>query len=237
MDRPVHVAQLWRYPVKSMRGEQLGDAVLTEDGVVGDRRAHVRGPRGVLTARTRPRLLGLAGGTDPGGRPTVDGRTWDDPVVASAVRDAAGPLAEIVTYDGPERFDVLPLLVATDGAVAALGEDGRRLRPNIVLGGVPGLAERAWPGQGIRIGEVFIGVHSLRPRCIITTFDPDTVEQNLDVLRTIRHRFAGSMALNCWVVHGGRIRVGDRIEMVDLDVPAPVGGGWITGAPYLSNSR
>jgi hypothetical protein len=29
--------------------------------------------------------------------------------------------------------DVLPLLVATDGAIKAFGYDGRRLRPNLVI--------------------------------------------------------------------------------------------------------
>jgi hypothetical protein len=31
------VSSLWRYPLKSMRGEELSEAVLTEKGVVGDR--------------------------------------------------------------------------------------------------------------------------------------------------------------------------------------------------------
>ena len=43
----MRIAELWRYPVKSMRGEQLYDTVLTDDGVPGDRVAHVYGPRGV----------------------------------------------------------------------------------------------------------------------------------------------------------------------------------------------
>ena len=49
----MQVTELWRYPVKSMRGERLDDAVLTDDGLTGDRIAHVYGPRGVLTAHTR----------------------------------------------------------------------------------------------------------------------------------------------------------------------------------------
>lgn len=32
-------------------------------------------------------------------------------------------LSQLARYDGPERFDVLPLLVATDGAIAAFGRD------------------------------------------------------------------------------------------------------------------
>src|SRR4051812_3240884 len=89
----------------------------------------------------RPRLLGLAGTLGADGRPLIDGLPWDDERSRAAVHAAAGEDAELFD-DGWYRFDVLPLLVSTDGAVAALGVDGRRLRPNIVIGGVEGLAER-----------------------------------------------------------------------------------------------
>lgn len=68
----------------------------------------------------------------------------------------AGPGAELIHDETADRFDVLPLLVATDGAIAAFGRDGRRLRPNLVIGGVKGLDERQWPGRKLRIGEVMI---------------------------------------------------------------------------------
>ena len=45
--------------------------------------------------------------------------------------DIAGPGAKRVRHDSVERFDVLPLLVATDGAIAAFGHDHRHLRFNI----------------------------------------------------------------------------------------------------------
>ena len=38
------VSALWRYPVKSLRGEQLESVSLTSDGVPGDRIVHVAGP-------------------------------------------------------------------------------------------------------------------------------------------------------------------------------------------------
>ena len=88
----------------------------------------------------------------PEGEPLVNGKPWDAPEIAEAVRAAAGPEAHLVRYDGPERFDVLPLLIGTDGAFEQLGVDHRRLRPNIVIGGVDGLAERGWPGHRLRIG-------------------------------------------------------------------------------------
>jgi uncharacterized protein YcbX len=229
----MYVKELWRYPVKSLRGETLTQAELTANGVTGDRVVHVRRHGQVLTARTRHRLLGLAATTDENGDVLIDGLPWDDPRSAAAVRAVAGEDAELARHAGPERFDVLPLLVATDGGIDALGRDGRRLRPNIVVGAVAGLAERDWPGKALRIGESLIGVDSLRGRCIVTTIDPDTGQQDLGVLRRIIREFAGTMALNCWVIRGGRIREGDPVEVVDTPLTAPEAGGWIRGVPYL----
>ena len=127
----------------------------------------------------------------------------------------AGPAARLVRYDGPERFDVLPLLIGTDGAFEQLGVDHRRLRPNIVIGGVDGLAERGWPGRRLRVGGVIASVASLRSRCVMTTYDPDTQEQDLSVLRRIASEFGGQMALDCGVLGGGRIAVGDPVELLE----------------------
>jgi len=79
------IEAIWRYPVKSMAGERLDEADLGRLGVPGDRVAYVIDERGeTVSARTRPRLLGLCGGLDdrradgrrrsarcPGGRGTL----------------------------------------------------------------------------------------------------------------------------------------------------------------------
>jgi hypothetical protein len=211
----LRVAELWRYPVKSLAGERLHDAIVTPNGIVGDRIVHVRDGRGrVVTSRTRPRLLALHGTLGAQGEPLIDGRPWTAPESAAAVREAAGAEATLARYEGPERFDVLPLLVATDGAIAALGVDGRRLRPNIVIGGVAGVAERRWPQRRLRIGNVVISMEKLRGRCVMTTWDPDTQVQDLSVLRRIVDDFDGTMALDSAVVSGGTIAVGDPVELV-----------------------
>lgn len=230
----MYVSELWRYPVKSLRGERLTEAGLSADGVAGDRLVHIRQRGNVVTGRTRHRLLGLDATTGADGKPLINGLPWDGIEASDLVAQAAGPGAEPVAYPGPERFDVLPLLVATDGGIEALGYDGRRLRPNIVIGDVPDLTERSWPGRALRIGATLIGIKSLRSRCIVTTIDPDTGAQDLDVLRRIRRQFDGTLALNCWVAHGGTIQVGDGVEVVDEALEAPPAGGWIVGAPYLA---
>jgi uncharacterized protein YcbX len=212
----MRVTELWRYPVKSLAGERLERAEVSTNGIAGDRIVHVRDARGrVLNARNHPRLLGLHGTMGPDGEPLIDGRAWTAPESAAAVKAAAGPQAALARYDGPERFDVLPLMVATDGAIAALGVDGRRLRPNIVVGGVPGVLERRWPGRRLRIGEVVIAMEKLRGRCVMTTYDPDTQVQDLSVLQRIVDDFDGRMALDSAVVAGGTIAVGDEVELID----------------------
>jgi len=47
----------------------------------------------------------------------------------------------------------------------------------------------------------------------MTTFDPDTLQQNREVLNEIVDKFEGTLALNCYVVKGGEIRLGDAVEL------------------------
>jgi uncharacterized protein YcbX len=214
------VAEIWRYPVKSMAGERLDEADVGLSGIAGDRVVQVFNGKGrVVTARTHPALLGHHATLDGSGEPLIDGRSWADPTVLADVRRIVGKDARVERDEDLDvRFDVLPLLVATDGAIAAFGRDGRRLRPNLVIGGVPGLDERSWPGRRLRIGDVVIDVDSLRGRCVMTTVDPDSLEQDPRVLRDIVERFGGRLALNCAVLKGGRIRAGQAVDLSERPV-------------------
>ncbi|MCE9619176.1 MAG: MOSC N-terminal beta barrel domain-containing protein [Planctomycetes bacterium] len=209
------VTEIWRYPVKTMAGEKLQRAAIGPLGIEGDRVVHAEDARSrVITSRTHPRFLGHKGTLDPDGAPLVDGRPWNSPEVAADVVEIVGPDAKLVHYEGSDRFDVLPLLVATDGSIAAFGHDHRRLRPNLVIGGVEGLAEREWPGGCLRIGKVVIGVQDLRLRCVMTSFNPDTLVQDKEITRGIYKRFEGKLALNCFVIEGGEIAVGDAVQLM-----------------------
>lgn len=211
----LHVAGLWRYPVKTLAGESISESMLTTLGIPGDRIVHVEGPEGVRTSRRHYKLLGLRGSLDAAGRPTINGMPWDSADALAAVRGAAGDDARLVAFDGVERFDVLPLLVATDGAVAEFGRDIRRLRPNILIGGVDGMAEREWEGKALHIGDAVVVLHSLRGRCPMTTVDPDTITRDPEVLRDIGRRFGGKIALNAFVATPGMVRVGDAVRLVE----------------------
>ena len=108
------VAALWRYPVKSMLGEELPEAEVTERGLAGDRaRAVVDGATGQVASAKEPRrwkrLLACAAsgaGEDvvlelPGGEraraayPDVDERLSALLGRPVALRDAPPPAAEL----------------------------------------------------------------------------------------------------------------------------------------------
>ena len=207
----MRVAQLWRYPIKSLAGESLTSATITAAGVDGDRLMWVRGPEGVRTARRHHRLLGLHGTLPPDRIPRINGFQWTSDEALALVRDAAGDDAWLEGSPEDSRFDVLPLLVVTDGVIAAFGRDVRRLRPNLVVGGVDGVAEFDWPGAHLDIGDAVIDLHSRRARCPMTTVDPDTLAVDPGVLRDIGRRFGGRLALNADVVRGGTIAIDDHI--------------------------
>jgi len=209
----MHLAELWRFPVKSLAGERLDTADVGDRGIPGDRLVWVCGPEGVRTARRQHRLLGLRGTLDSDGEPLINGHPWQSPRALALVRNAAGEDAWLERADEEDRFDILPLLVVTDGAIAAFGRDGRRLRPNIVIGSVEGLQEFDWAGRVLTIGDVSIHLHSRRGRCPMTTVDPDTLEVDPDVLQDILRRFNGRLALNARVLRGGRIAVGDEVSV------------------------
>ena len=211
----MYIKEMWRYPVKSMAGEQLQTARLTTSGIEGDRIVQVYNQYGrPATARTYPDLLGFKASLDPTGNPLVDGKPWNDPGVLRAVEKIVGAGARLFRDESLDRFDVLPLLVATDGAIAEFGRDRRRLRPNIVVGGVVGLEEREWEGGQLLIGDVVIGIDDLRARCVMTTFDPDTLAHDPTVMRDIVKRFGGKLALNCNVVKAGEIQVNQEVKVV-----------------------
>ena len=212
----MHVSEIWRYPVKSMRGERVENIDVLQTGLRQDRQiVVVSSTTGrVVTARTNPGLLGLQARVEEHGGITVSGLPWDSLEVRSLASEAAHiPVNLVDRSTHADRFDVLPLLVATDGAIQELGIDGRRLRPNIIVGGVPGKAEREWGGHSLRLGPVLIEAEQLRMRCVMTTYDPDTLKQDRSVLFRIVQEMDGTVALDCSVRRAGHLHENDPVTI------------------------
>src|SRR5260370_6317219 len=171
------VSELWRYPIKSMKGEPLEETTITSLGIPGDREiVVVRSSTGrVWTSRSQPAFLGLRGQINGTGTPTVNGLRWDSPEAQRLVDEAAGEPTQLLRVPGPERFDVLPLLVATDGAAQYLKIDRRRVRSKIVVAGVGGPTVGALPGRTIPIGQGPIPPPKLPHVLSLTPYDPPTL--------------------------------------------------------------
>ena len=105
-------------------------------------------------------------------------------------------------------------LKATLGPMSEPLVDGRPWTAPEVAAAIEAAAEREWPGQQARIGEAIIRFKKLRGRCVMTTYDPDSLEHDPTVLRRIVQEMGGRLALDAYVLRGGRVAVGDSVELL-----------------------
>lgn len=233
----MRVVELWRFPVKSLQGEQLDDATVRDGGIEGDRAfALFDVDTGLgLTARRVPELLyASARYRGANARPEItlpDGRLacHDDAlsdwlgrrVELRASTDAAdrryeNPLdaereADSIVFDGaPGPFHDSARTRVSLVSTGTLGEwDRRRFRANVLL---DGKGEDDFVGSTIAIGDVRLDVVKRIGRCVmITRPQPDHIERDLDVLKAVNRERDGCLAIGARVVQAGAMRVGDEV--------------------------
>jgi uncharacterized protein YcbX len=208
----LRVAELWRYPVKGLRGESLPRLEVAAGGIPGDRMLSVVDDRGTITGRRKQRMVRLPATLADDGEPLIGGERWDSEAGLSAVREVAGPGSELVRAESGHAHDLAHILLVSDGALAQLGYDRRRFRANIVLEGAAGPEELGWLGRRLRVGSALLAVDQPCERCVVTTIDPDTIEVDLEVLKRTRSELGGVMGVYCSVVEPGTVAVGDPVE-------------------------
>jgi MOSC domain-containing protein len=101
------VAELWRYPVKSMRGERIDGSHVSERGLTGDRGHALRDVEtGKVVSAKRPRLWGrmldFAARLEPDGAVTIaapDGTelAGDDPDIDRILSEALGRKVSLIS--------------------------------------------------------------------------------------------------------------------------------------------
>ncbi|GAA3757713.1 MOSC domain-containing protein [Terriglobus aquaticus] len=177
-----HIAELWRYPVKSMRGEQVDSLEVLADGIAGDRRyalvssgAPVGKPR--LTSRERAAMLLYSAHVSGNGAEirTPGGFTFnaDDPALLTNLEQNLPQQNRMTLQQDPGTgpyTDVRPISLVSTQTLAVLNRtfgksvDPRRFRSNLVLtftvdasheltrGNAESFPEDALPGRTLRIG-------------------------------------------------------------------------------------
>ena len=216
------VVEIWRYPVKSMAGERLDSATLTEVGLEGDRRwAFVDGTpnrAGKLFTNTQDASLmkfhaQLAGDGVEVLTPAGLTRRLDREFVAELGEVVSRPLT---LRDGAgDNFDDSHVLVVNLATVAAFALDAgvdidrRRFRANLYLDGLEPEEEVRWVGRRIRAGSAELEVVKRCVRCVVITRDPETTVASPELLRLLTQTSDTSMGVYCRVVAPGTVSVGD----------------------------
>ncbi len=211
----MHVAEIWRYPVKGLRGERLEAARVEPGGIPGDRSVCVVDERGIVTGRRKQRMLGAQASLDGTGNALVGGHPWDSAEASALIGGVAGESAQLQRPEGGHRHDAADVLLLSDGSVGQLGYDRRRYRPNFLIEGADGPVELGWIGRHVRLGAVLLRVDEPCERCVITTIDPDTIEVDLAVLERTRDELDGLIGVYCTVAEPGTVRVGDAVAEED----------------------
>jgi len=225
------VAGLWRYPVKSMAGEELAAAEVSWHGLAGDRRwafireGHERDGFPWLTIRERPELARYRPRFAEPERPEASvtwvrspsGREFDvaDPALAAEL----GPGARVIKQNRGV-FDTLPLSLLSVQTVAGVGRLAgadlavARFRPNLLVDAAAGeFPEDAWVGRVLRLGGTRMRVDKRDQRCVVVTIDPVTLERNPAVLRVIAREREACLGVYGSAVEPGRVAVGDPVEL------------------------
>jgi uncharacterized protein len=233
----MRVAELWRYPVKSLLGEQLDSVRVTADGFEGDRRFAIYDlETGFgLTARRVPELLfasasmrddGSAEITLPdGSRPRSDDDLSDWLGRRVALRSSDSTITRL--FENPrdaERDADWHTFEAADGpfhdsartrvslvSAGTIGDwDRRRFRSNVLLDGA---GEDHLIGSEIELGDARLTVGQQIERCVmITRPQAGGIERDLDVLRTVARERGNNLAVGALVKQPGIVRVGDELR-------------------------
>lgn len=225
------VDALFRYPVKSMRGESLPAVTVDARGVVGDRWHAVLDPDGKLgsgksTNRFR-RMEGLllCSARYAGERALVrlpDGRELPalDPPAAAALSDLVGRPVTVGTERAVRHLDGPAVHLLSTAALRWLagvlpdaGIDAARFRPNMLLD-VPGAGrpELSWVGREIDVGEVRLAITGPTPRCVMVGMVQPRLPEDRRVLRTLAAAAGGNFGVSAEVVRPGTVRIGDSVR-------------------------
>ena len=237
---PIEIGQveaIFRYPVKSMRGEPLEAANLGWHGLEGDRRLALRRLEDRsgfpwLTATKLPDLLLFAPlrrengghGEFPTHVRTPDAEempVFGEDLAAEVGRRHGAPVQMMQLRQG--IFDEACIsVIASDtvreiGRLAGLGADVRRFRPNVLvrlLRPAP-FEEDEWVGGVLSFGEgddaPAVTVTMRDVRCSMVNFDPDSARPAPEVLKAVVREHQNTAGVYATVTRIGRLAVGQTV--------------------------
>jgi MOSC domain-containing protein len=234
-----HVEAIFRYPVKSMRGEPLEAAQLGWHGLEGDRRLafrrlNDRGGFPWLSAGKLPDLvLFTPHRREDAAQPdlpthvrTPDGKElpiFGDELAAEVGRRYGAPVQMMQLNHG--IFDEGNISVIASDTMREISElagqppDVRRFRPNVVvrlLRPTP-FQEDEWVGSVLSFGQgdasPAITVTMRDVRCAMLNLDPDSARPDTEMMKAVVRRNQNTAGIYAAVTRIGRLAVGQTITL------------------------
>jgi len=239
---PIEIGQIeaiFRYPVKSMRGEPLDAATLGWHGLDGDRRfafrrLDERGGFPWLSASRLPALILFTpkrredgnGEALPTHVLTPEGEEmplFGEALAAEVGRRFGAPVQMMHLKHG--SFDEASISVITSDTarevcrLAGRSEDIRRFRPNIVVRSTRAVPfeEDEWVGGVLTFGDaddapaVTVTMRDLR--CAMVNFDPDAGSSAPEVMKAVVRANQNNAGIYGTVTRIGRLAVGQTIVL------------------------
>ncbi len=234
-----HIEAIFRYPVKSMRGESLETATLGFHGIEGDRRfafrrREERGGFPWLTAGKLPDLIRFtpvrreAEADAPSHVVTPEGEElplFSEALAAEVGRRHGAPVEMMQMKHG--IFDDASLSVITSDTVDEVcrlaGQEGevRRFRPNVLVRSATGIPfeEDTWVGGTLSFGEAAdaptLGVTLHDIRCAMVNLNPEGGSAP-EVMKAVVRANQNKAGIYGTVTRGGRLEVGQPVVLRTL---------------------
>ncbi|MGC1380531.1 MAG: MOSC domain-containing protein [Candidatus Baltobacteraceae bacterium] len=194
-----------RYPVKSLRGEILDSAEVTESGIAGDR------VNALFVREGHARVGKTYRGKEHEGLQIVS-----DPAAARDLARRRG--IELEERHGERFFDEAPISLLIDrwlddlSAWLGYRAQWERFRPNLfVRAALDVPPESAFVGAELRLGDVRLRVRMPNERCVVVNYHPKGDPSDPRVLRLLAERRNAIMGIYCDVVEPGIVRTGDAL--------------------------
>lgn len=223
--------QLWRYPVKSLKGESLSLLKVEPHGISGDRIYAFKdrtksGSFPWYTIRQAPQMvqyspqLDNAGGLSKIVGPNGEKYDAESPHFIDALKKVWGGDFELV-HNSKNILDDGPVSLLSRQRVESLQAqiskkvDFMRFRPNLYVDFCDiNVFEEDLVGRELRLGEVVLKVESPDPRCVVINVDPLSAQKDSDILKSVAKNFSGSFGVYLSVVKPGVISIDDSLEVL-----------------------
>lgn len=231
----MRIRSLWRYPVKSLQGEQVDLIYVEERGFQGDRLFALADQHGKLgSGKSTNRfqridnLLALRAVIQDGntyiGTPGDQLEHIQSDGLSQGLSKVLGQPVEIVREQGSPHFDDAAVhlilsseLVKLQALLPEAEIDTRRFRANIILNVPDHMTSEDLLGSVLSIGDTRLKVTHKTERCVMVTTGQGDLPKEPKILKTISQSFDLNFGVYASVLRPGTI---ETRQAVGISYPA-----------------